>query len=76
MKFFKIEAEAGARKEEFVCISESRFTIKVREKAERNEANDRIRHLLAKHLGVPVKTIRIVTGHRSKHKLLAIRSNL
>jgi uncharacterized protein (TIGR00251 family) len=35
-------------------------------------ANDAVRKQVAKHLGVPVRSVQIVSGHRSRDKLLAI----
>lgn len=70
--YLKVRATAGARKESFREESSTHFVIAVREKAERNEANQRIRELLAAHFAIPVERVRIVNGHQSPSKLLSI----
>lgn len=35
-------------------------------------ANDAVLRLLARHLGVAPSQLRIVSGHRSRHKLIAV----
>lgn len=35
-------------------------------------ANDAVLRLLARHLGVAPSQLRIVSGHRSRHKLVAV----
>jgi len=69
----KVEVTAGAKKEKFESHSTGSFVVHVKEKAERNMANRRVRELLAEYLGVPVGKIRIVKGHRSSHKLFDIQ---
>lgn len=48
------------------------YSIAVREPAERNLANDRVREVLAEELGVPVKRIQIISGHRSPKKIFSV----
>jgi len=74
--FFKmyihVKVTAGAKKESLKIKSEDHFEIFVKEKAERNMANTRVLELVAKHLKVPVKKVRIVNGHHHPSKLLVI----
>lgn len=70
--YVKVRATAGAKREEFTEESSTHFVIAVREKAERNEANTRIRELVAARFGVPVAQVRIVNGHQSPSKLLDV----
>lgn len=70
--YVKVRAVAGAKKENLREESSTHFSISVREKAERNTANHRIRELLALHFGVPLRQVRIVNGHQSPSKLLSI----
>ena len=70
--YLKVVAQAGAKKESIVKKSEDHFTISVKEKAERNLANDKIIELLAEYFKVPKGKVRIVNGHRHPHKLIFI----
>lgn len=50
------------------------FTIAVREDAQDNRANDRVREIVARELGVPISTVRMVKGHHSPVKTFAIET--
>jgi uncharacterized protein YggU (UPF0235/DUF167 family) len=70
--YIRVHAHPGARKERVVRESESTFLISVKEPAERNMANGRIREILAEELGIPVTQIRLLTGHRSSSKMYSV----
>lgn len=70
--YIKVRVIAGAKKEEFIVQKENQFKITVREKAERNLANMRVRELVAQHLTLPVARVRIINGHHTPQKLLSI----
>jgi uncharacterized protein YggU (UPF0235/DUF167 family) len=63
----RVKAFPGARKEH-VEIDGETLRIFVREPAERNMANARIRQLVAEHCGVPLSAVRMRTGARSLQK--------
>jgi uncharacterized protein YggU (UPF0235/DUF167 family) len=44
----------------------------VREKAERNLANKRVLEIIAEAFNVSVKKVRIINGHQSPSKILAV----
>lgn len=67
---------AGAKKENFTCDAPDHCTITVRQQAERNMANTRVRELVASHYGCTVSAVRIVSGHHSPHKILSITTPL
>ncbi|MBI3020189.1 MAG: DUF167 domain-containing protein [Parcubacteria group bacterium] len=46
--------------------------ISVKEPAQRNLANTRVRELVARRFKVPLAAVRVLSGHRSPHKLLSI----
>lgn len=48
------------------------LAVSVREPAERNLANTRVREVVAARLGVPVGRVHILTGHRSRAKIVSI----
>lgn len=62
----------GARKERFVKLDDTHYELAVREPAERNLANTRVRELIAEAYGVPVGEVKIIAGHRSPKKVISI----
>ncbi len=49
--------------------------ITVREAAERNMANNRVREIVAAHSGVPLSKVRMILGQRSFNKTFTIISS-
>ena len=68
----RVKVVAGARRERVEEGKGGALIVRVREEARRGEANERVRQLLALHFGVPVRTVRIVSGARSPGKRFAI----
>ena len=71
-KTVKVKVVAGAKKERLEEEKEGVFTIAVRERAERNEANTRVRELVAEYFAVPMGKVRMVTGHHGPTKRFEI----
>jgi len=67
-----VRAFAGAKKEKVIKINENDFEIYVREPAQNNLANKRIKFLLAVEYGVLQKEVQILTGHKSPKKKFVI----
>lgn len=70
--YVKILVTPSARHESFIKNSDGSFSIKVREEARGNRANRRVLALLAEHLEVSPRVVRIVSGHRSRHKIVSM----
>ncbi len=71
--YVRVHAVPHAKKEKILPEErEHVYTIAVREPAEHNAANKRIRELIAHQYEVPVGKVHLVTGHRSSTKLLEI----
>lgn len=70
--YIKVAVVAGAKKEIVIRDRDDHYTISVREKAERNMANTRIREIIATELSVPIGKVRLISGHQSPHKILSI----
>ena len=70
--YIKVRVYPKSKKEEFEKISENKFNIKVKQKAERNLANKRVVEIIAKYFEVREKDVKIVNGHRSPSKLISI----
>ena len=63
-----VHAFAGAKKEKVIKVKNSDFEIYVKEPAQNNLANKRLRYLLAVEYGVSIKDVKILTGHKSPKK--------
>lgn len=70
--YVKVRVIAGAKDESVHKISDNRFDLRVKEKAERNRANARVLELIAREFHLPAKKVRIVNGHQSPSKMLAV----
>jgi uncharacterized protein YggU (UPF0235/DUF167 family) len=73
--YVRVAVTPSAKKEKVTKISDTRFEMQVKEPAERNLANRRVRMLLAETLGVPEGKVQMVTGHRSSVKMFDIDVN-
>lgn len=71
-KSVRVRVTAGARREALKEVGADKLDIAVKEKAERGEANERVRTLVARHYGVAVKSVRIITGHERKNKTISV----
>lgn len=69
--YLKVFVTPGAKKEKVEEKGET-LLISVREPASGNRANDRVRELVAMRVGKPVSKVRILTGHRSRGKMISI----
>lgn len=68
----RVRVHPGARRERMEEIKPGVFEVAVREEAERNEANERVRTLLARHFHVTLRAVRLVSGRRSSSKSFEI----
>ena len=71
--FIKVFVTPGAKKEK-VEEKDGTLLISVKEPAAQNLANTRVRELVAKWQGAPLAKVRILTGHRSRVKMISISS--
>jgi len=72
--YIKVRVLAGAKKEKIEKKTKDTYYISVKEKAERNMANRRVCEIMALLLEIPVKSIRIISGHQSPSKILSINA--
>lgn len=70
--YIKVMATPGAKKESVSGSAEVGFKISVKQPAEQNLANRRIIELVAAELHAPVHSVRILTGHHSRSKMLVV----
>jgi len=71
--FIKVLVTPGARREKIEEKGET-FVVSVREPASGNNANKRVKEIIADRMGVPVSKVRILTGHHSRVKMISIIS--
>ena len=67
----KVRVAAGANKETVKRIGTT-FVITVKEPPEANRANDRVRQILSSELMVPLRAVRIMSGHHRPSKSFEI----
>ncbi len=70
--YVRVRVVAGAKKEKVERVREDHFDIAVKEPAERNLANGRVREIIADAFGVSVSSVRIVSGHHSPSKIMSV----
>lgn len=70
--YIKVKVQAGSKKESIQQKNKDTYLVCVKEKAERNLANKRVIEVIGIILKVPVKNIRIISGHQSPTKILSI----
>lgn len=70
--FIHVKVRSDSKKEEFNQKSDNHFEISVREKAERNMANNKVVELVANHFNLSKSHVHIINGHHSPSKLLSI----
>ncbi|MDD3531179.1 MAG: DUF167 family protein [Candidatus Pacebacteria bacterium] len=71
--YLKVFVTPDAKKEKVEEKGET-LLISVREPATGNRANNRVRELIALRVGKPLGKVRILTGHRSRAKMISISS--
>jgi len=60
-------------KSEGVTQEEYNFIVEVKEPPKEGRANQAVTKLLAQHFGVPQSQVRILSGFKSKNKVVEIR---
>ena len=73
--YVRVRVYPGCKRESVRKIEDDRYEIQVREPAERKLANQRLREQLAIEFGVSDKTLRLVSGHRSRTKIFDVITN-
>ncbi|PIR83167.1 hypothetical protein COU19_02060 [Candidatus Kaiserbacteria bacterium CG10_big_fil_rev_8_21_14_0_10_56_12] len=71
--YLKVYVVPGARREEVEEVDDT-LRISVREPAQANRANVRVREIVALRYRVPLSKVTILTGHHSRGKMLVVNS--
>lgn len=69
--YIHVKVTTNAKKESVEQIDKDHYKISVKEKAERNMANERILEIIREKIP-ETKEIRIISGHHSPSKLLSV----
>jgi uncharacterized protein YggU (UPF0235/DUF167 family) len=72
--YIRVHAVPDARREKVIKETSQVYTISVKEPAEHNRANERIREIVADLCKVPPRQVRLVTGHRSSSKMFSVET--
>jgi uncharacterized protein YggU (UPF0235/DUF167 family) len=70
--YIKVKVQTGAKREVVTKKSDDHYLISVREPAERNLANTRIREIISSLFNISVKSVHIISGHQSPSKIISI----
>lgn len=71
--YIKVKVHAGEKKNLLKEKSPDAFEVWVKAPAERGLANEAVRALLAEHLGVEAKKLRLIKGTTSPAKIYEIK---
>lgn len=69
--YLKVFVVADAKRESIVKRDKA-LEITVREPAQQNRANTRVREIVAERFGVPLSQVRIISGHHTGAKMLSL----
>jgi len=72
MKIF-VKAKPNSKEESIKKLSETNFEICVKEPPVKGQANAAIMVALTRHFGVPLSSIKIISGHASRQKIVEIK---
>lgn len=72
MAYIKVRVFTNAKKVRIIKKTDDAFVLYVREKPELGRANEAALELLARELKVHMKSLRIVRGSKSPHKLIEL----
>lgn len=70
--YIRVHAIPDARREKVILDAPQVYTISVKEPATQNQANRRIREIIANLYTVSPQNVRLVTGHRSSSKMFSV----
>lgn len=70
--YVKVRTHPSSKKERVTHLQEHEYEIRIKEPAERNLANTRVREIIAHEYHVTLGQVRIISGHRSRTKIIGI----
>ncbi len=73
--YIKVRVVPNAKREQIKRVNDQTFELTIKEPAERNLANNRIKELLANEYKIKVNQVRLVSGHHSGSKIFDVKSD-
>lgn len=73
--FIKVRVLVDEKKEEIIKKSEDTYLIKVKAKAEKGEANNRVREILSDYFQVLLGKVKLIKGGKKPNKIFEILLN-
>lgn len=70
--YVKVRVQPDSKKERVAKVGKQEYEMMVKEPAERNMANKRVREILAGEYNKSIGEVRMISGHRSQSKMLYI----
>lgn len=67
-----VRSKPSSKKEKVERISDKSFIVAVKEPPVGGKANHAIAKAVSKHLNVPSSSVRIISGHSSKNKIIEV----
>ncbi|MGH7798513.1 MAG: DUF167 domain-containing protein [Candidatus Binatia bacterium] len=67
-----VTVKPNSKSPSVIKLTESEFRAAMREPARDGKANRALIELLARHFGIAKSAIKIVRGHRSRHKIIEL----
>ena len=74
--YIKVRVVPKAKREQIKRINDQTFELTVKEPAERNLANNRIKEMISEFSAVETKAVRLVSGHHSGSKILDVKMDV
>jgi len=68
----KVKVTPGAKKESVEIVKKDRLNVSVREKAEENSANKKVKEILGGYFKVAPNRVKMVSGHKKRNKIFTI----
>jgi len=69
----KVKVKPNSGEQEIKNISEGRYVVNLKERAEENKANIELLKLLRSYFNVSNKDIKIIKGLRSRNKIVEVK---
>ncbi len=74
--FIKVKVFPNQKKQKIIKKSKDSFEIRVKQKAEKNQANYAVFRVLASYFNLPISCFQIIKGQKSKNKIFKINCKI
>ncbi len=74
--YIKVKVTPQAKQDKVEMVKSDEFRVAVRAEARAGMANKKMLELLSAHIDIPLKKLRLVSGHTSPSKIVSVRDDL